>query len=743
MVNSKLKNRVRISFVTFLFAVLVFWLPCQGADIKNGEIDPKVGQIEPADWVSECTSVGFWVNIIHNTKDELDAQLDEAAKFGVDSVEGGIYDGGQTNGSSHFSNLQPHIPELGDRDPVREFIDGAHKRGMKATGVFQMFANKFYTKSHPQCRVRPTDDDKYLDDSKSHRGCWNSSFGQYQIDFLVDLVKNYEIDGIASDGFCPDKICYCDSCRKLYKEDTGRELPKLANINAPEYRKYIPWRDKKFNEYTLRLQKALKSVRKDIALFPWFWGQCRFHDFEWRQNSGSMNLLVDVPMLEMFWNWGQDQGNNLPVNFGFKWQTGIGRGRPTLFHPAHKAHVMEFIQLPEAEADFRVYSTITAIAGGGMLGMGWLVKSKPIKYAALVYSEDTDTFFATKDHNDICQYHPWNFGKDIMPWETKKKFDSYLYNCYGAFRAITEEHIPIDIIQDWDIEDGLIDDYKVLILPNTAILSQKAQDNLRKYVKGGGGVVATYLTSMSDTDGNLLNDFGLADMFKVSFEGIENRTDAHKTSDSFHFLEHRITDDPLIKNSNIPRPNDKIANTPFLGKVATVKPKPGANVFITRSAREKTFELPAAISTEYGKGRVVYFPAAVDHAYFSIPVPYERKLLVNSIRYVASAPAPIEVKAPLCVYANFAEQKEKKRIIVHLLNELNTSGGRAMSVGDVPLREEVIPVAGIEILFCDKNIRKVSLQPANKNLELNKSKDGVLVKLPPIGLHTMVVAEKE
>jgi len=427
---------------------------------------------------------------------------------------------------------------------------------MKAVGVFQMKWNWWYTKRHPECRSRPTDDDKYLDDSKPHKGCWNSPFGQYQIDFLVDLVKNYDIDGFSSDGFSPDKLCYCDSCRKLYKKDTGRELPQRVDINDPEYRKYIPWRDKKFNEYAQRLQESLKSVRKDIAFFPWFWGQCRWHDFPFRHCSGSMNLLVDVPMLEMFWNWGQDQGNNLPANFGFKWQTGIGRGRPMLFNHALKAHVMELIQLPAVEVDFRIYSTITAIADGGMLGMSrnvggyitgsiedvkrgfdlvgkhkeWLVKSKPIKYAALVYSEDTDTFFATKDHNDICQYHPWNFGKDIMPWETKKKLDSYLYNCYGAFRAITEEHIPIDIIQDWDIEDGLIDDYKVLILPNTAILSQKAQDKLREYVKGGGGVVATYLTSMSDTDGNLLSDFGLADMFKVSFEGIENRTDAHKTS---------------------------------------------------------------------------------------------------------------------------------------------------------------------------------------------------------------------
>jgi len=66
---------------------------------------------------------------------------------------------------------------------------------------------------------------------------------------------------------------------------------------------------------------------------------------------------------------------------------------------------------------------------------------------------------------------------------------------------------------------------------------------------------------------------------------------------------------------------------------------------------------------------------------------------------------------------------------------------RAFSVGDAPVREEIVPVAGIEILFREAGIRRVALQPGNRELVMTRTNDGILVKVPPVGLHAMVVAE--
>ena len=58
---------------------------------------------------------------------------------------------------------------------------------------------------------------------------------------------------------------------------------------------------------------------------------------------------------------------------------------------------------------------------------------------------------------------------------------------------------------------------KTLILPNIAALSDEQCRQLRAFVERGGGLVATYETSLYDERGERRADFGLADLFGVSF----------------------------------------------------------------------------------------------------------------------------------------------------------------------------------------------------------------------------------
>ena len=69
--------------------------------------------------------------------------------------------------------------------------------------------------------------------------------------------------------------------------------------------------------------------------------------------------------------------------------------------------------------------------------------------------------------------------------------------------------------------------------------------------------------------------------------------------------------------------------------------------------------------------------------------------------------------------------------------------GRSAAYGEVdaPVREEIAPVSGIEILIRGRNVKRVAIQPGNKELKTTKTEDGILIKVPPVGLHAMVVAE--
>src|SRR5262249_8901078 len=126
----------------------------------------------------------------------------------------------------------------------------------------------------------------------------------------------------------------------------------------------------------------------------------------------------------------------------------------------------------------------------------WLTRTTPLPWAALLVSEQTRQFYAYKDIAD-----------------------RFLPHVYGAFRAATEEHLPLTLLNDWDVDAKALARYRVVVLPSAAALSDAQVDALRRYVRGGGGLVATGESSLCDELGRPRAGFALADLFGVDYRG--------------------------------------------------------------------------------------------------------------------------------------------------------------------------------------------------------------------------------
>lgn len=64
----------------------------------------------------------------------------------------------------------------------------------------------------------------------------------------------------------------------------------------------------------------------------------------------------------------------------------------------------------------------------------------------------------------------------------------------------------------------------MLLLPNAACLSEEHMEVIRRFVENGGGLVASFRTSLYDEKGRRRPDFGLKDVFGCSFTGIVKDT---------------------------------------------------------------------------------------------------------------------------------------------------------------------------------------------------------------------------
>src|SRR5439155_11106425 len=127
--------------------------------------------------------------------------------------------------------------------------------------------------------------------------------------------------------------------------------------------------------------------------------------------------------------------------------------------------------------------------------------------------------------------------------------------------------------------------------------------------------------------------------------------------------------------------------------------------------------LPAAVVRSFGMGRVVYFAAALDAALWSYAYPYQRLLLAQAMEWAAGAAPPVRVTAPLCVQASYFVQAGR-RLVIHLFNGVNTAAGHGLPAMDVPLREEVVPIHGIQVRFERDAPRSLRCEPGGQVIRL-------------------------
>jgi hypothetical protein len=105
------------------------------------------------------------------------------------------------------------------------------------------------------------------------------------------------------------------------------------------------------------------------------------------------------------------------------------------------------------------------------------------------------------------------------------------------------------------------------------------------------------------------------------------------------------------------------------------------------------------------------------------------------------------VEAPMCVTAVAYQQPvaggSGKRYVVQLLNEINTSAGKALPEMAPSMRSEIVPVGGIAVAIDDPAVTRATLQPEGEALAVEKTSQGVRIAVPRLALHSIVVAERE
>jgi hypothetical protein len=287
------------------------------------------------------------------------------------------------------------------------------------------------------------------------------------------------------------------------------------------------------------------------------------------------------------------------------------------------------------------------------------------------------------------------------------------------------------------VHDRLLDaehvsQFKTLILPNIAALSDAQCGQLRAFVERGGGLVATYETSLHDEWGARRTDFGLADLFGVSFrskvEAPMRNAYLRLEEDPRPGKRHALLDG-LDSASRLIHGTSRLELAPrraFAHPPLTLIPSyPDLPMEMVYPRVART-EIPEVYLSEIGAGRVVYFPWDIDRVFWEVMAAEHGILLGNAVRWATKEDPPVKVEGPGVLDVTIWRQQ--RSMTVHLVNLTNPM----MMKG--PFRE-LIPVGAQRVVVrlpAGARARRVQLLRAGRELPVRQDNQDLGVDVPSI-----------
>lgn len=697
---------------------------------------------------------------IHLTIRDIDCDQFDAEKMAKDFHDLHVsyfsfFAGGYVTTYPTELDLQRESPYLNGKDVTGEIVEAAHRYGIKAVAMIDLgvLPRKAAMQNPHWCSV-----DKNGDLNESPDGFYATCpLGGYQKQYAVNIVKEivdkYDVDGIkfggASYGF-KSGICYCRNCQADFKQSTGLDLPMAKDWTHKTWLQYTRWKTRKTTECVKYLMDVVQSVDREM---PVFGNSVCFGDPDWTLGSS-----LDVEQMSNYQSAIQVEAQTrfkLDSTGTAKWQSIRWTGEEARYMSAATDKpiwvvVSYFLAWPwrrsaMPSAEQKVF--LAQIAANGAMPMVNLSGGPPAVH------EDPRGFAAIKElfafHDKHNEYYDGDasaanvaivYSLDTLTFyepADPHSHDHYVESIRGVEQALLEAHIPFDIISTHTLSDRVLSQYKTIILPSLACMSEEQAEAIRQYARQGGGVIATGETSLYDPDGGKRDDFLLRDLFQAGYNGVTLPVNGKKPGVIQAYMNIRDASHPIMRGlestSLLPIAYDHCAvkvdrarasvpltlSAPFRvfpeGLSYTVEPDTGAAM--------------AVVSENDSGGRTVYFPHRFDRLFWQSGLPDLKRLLVNAALWTIRDDTLLEVAAPSTCEISLRQQAN--RYMVHLVNL--TSGRRIF--------DELIPLQNISIRFKNLSVKNVFVLSSGETLDMNRNDDSVQVTLPSLKDYDVIVFE--
>jgi Beta-galactosidase trimerisation domain len=609
-------------------------------------------------------------------------------------------------------------------DPMRDTLQSLEKRGLRSIAYIPLNNTFMSAESH---------DPRYADWTRRHadgtpmitglygfnrffEGCINSPIRQLHRRLVQEVVSRYDFDVIYFDGPYQGmqhmgEYCYCEHCERAFRKQFGKPIPAQASMTHDEDFQYRRWLTGIVTGFfrdicaEVREQKTVPILFNDTALLT--------PTGQWRDRcltyaDGFMFEASDTPEQKLFnLQLGQSTGKAIWTYIGSYQEYSRA-------HLRNKA-IRGWFSYPLEGQQIAMDCAIATAAGAGCKYWGlsrfFYQPEPPTQYPEGRYLKAAFDFQA--EHRSLLDsvQHRAQAGvlvsDQTIKWYRDEHFVLEAYSNYfhGSYLLLKALNIEPEPFLDWLMSPEVLSRYSVIYLPCAVCLSDSQCEMLRDYVRNGGHLVATHLTSAADEYGHRRSDFALADLFGASL--------LDPTPFEYPDLYLKPVDGPLV-------PQDP--------QIVRFRPTSSAVLAYTLS-RGQEIELGPAIATRtFGKGKVIYIGSGLEAVFYETLMEplfvYLRSLLMPLIGEIQ--PYRMDYVPGLIAHCMTGDD----RIILHVMADLGNRHVDYTAVHNVRL--------GIRV---PRKASSVSLLQRGTPIDFVEKNRWIEVVVPEIDIYEAVCVE--
>ena len=224
---------------------------------------------------------GVWLTNIDSdvlfSQESTSESLNSLAQLNFNTVYPTVWNWGYTLYPSQVAKKVTGYfkdPEKGlkGRDVLQEIVEQGHQKKMSVIPWFEFGfmapADSQLAQRHPNWLTQRQNGEQIWLEGKTHERVWlnplNPEVQEFIEDLVVEIVSNYDIDGIQFDdhfGF-PSDFGYDDFTVKLYQQEHNGKSPPTDYQDS----EWIGWRANKITNYIERLFRAIKDNNPQVIV---------------------------------------------------------------------------------------------------------------------------------------------------------------------------------------------------------------------------------------------------------------------------------------------------------------------------------------------------------------------------------------------------------------------------------------------------------------------------------------------